>query len=65
MPNTKLFSCRYYNYSNLELKVIKKQVTEKLKYNKIKSNKLSYASAVLIAKKFYVDSENLRPYVNY
>ena len=55
----------YYNYSDLELKVIKNKLTEKLKCNKIRSSKLPYVSAVLIAEKPYAGPENLRSCVNY
>ena len=65
MPDAKLFCYYYYNYSDLELKVMKKWLTKELKYNKIKPSKLSYTSAILIAKKFYVDPEDLYFHINY
>ena len=65
MSNIKLPYCCYYNYSDLELKVMKKYLIEKLKYNKIKPSKLPCVSAVLMTKKPYVGPKNLCPYVNY
>ena len=44
---------------------MRKQLTEELKYNKIRPSKLSCVSAILMVKKSYVDPEDLRPYVNY
>ena len=44
---------------------MKKWLTEELKYNKIRSSKLFYISAILMAKKPHVGPEDLRPYINY
>ena len=44
---------------------MKKQLIKELKYNKIRPNKLSYISTILIAEKFYTGPKDLRPYVNY
>ena len=44
---------------------MRKQLTKKLKYNKIRPSKLPYISAVLIAKKPHVGLEDLRSYINY
>ena len=49
----------------MELKVIKKQLTKELKYNKIKPSKLPYTSAILIIKKSHTGSKDLRFYINY
>ena len=65
MPDAKLFCRCYYNYSDLELKVMKKWLIKELKYNKIKPSKLFCASTILMVKKLYVDPEDLRSYVNY
>ena len=44
---------------------MRKQLTEELKYNKIRPSKLPYVSTILIAKKSHIGPEDLRPYVNY
>ena len=59
MPDIKLFYYYYYNYSDLELKIMKKQLTKELKYNKIKPSKLPCTSAVLIIKKPHTDPKKL------
>ena len=65
MPNAKLFYHYYYNYSDLELKVLKKKLTKKLKYNKIRPSKLPHTSTILIVKKPHANLKNLRLYINY
>ena len=65
VPDAKLPRRRYYNYSDLELKVMRKWLTEELEYNKIRPSKLPCVSAVLMAKKPHAGPENLRPYINY
>ena len=65
VPDAKLLCHHYYNYSNLELKVMRKWLTEKLKCNKIRPSKLPCASAILIAEKPHAGPEDLCFYINY